>query len=238
MSLGITAAGWAAIGTTAVAAYSADRHGDAADAAAAAQGDAARAGMSEQQGRFDSVLKLLQPYVDAGTGALAQQKDLVGLGSDPRAQQAAIDAIMRSPQFTSAQKLGEGRILANASATGGLRGGNTQAALAQFNPSLLASAINDQYGRLGGLVSIGQNAAAGVGNAGMATGNQISGLLQQLGASQAGGALAGGRQQAGYAGAIGQGLGMFAGLGGFRSLGSANGGTDTLQQQGTEQGWW
>ena len=237
MSLGITAAGWAAIGTTAAAVYSADRQGDAADAAAAAQGDAARAGMSESQSRFEAIQKLLQPYVDAGTGALTQQQALAGIGT-PQAQQEAIAAVMRSPQFTSAQQFGEGRILANASATGGLRGGNTQAALAQFSPSLLAGAINDQYGRLGGLVSIGQNAAAGVGNAGMSTGGRISDLLQQLGASQAGGALAGGRQQAGYAGAFGQGLGMYAGLGGFRSSGGAAGGTDTLQQQGTEQGWW
>jgi hypothetical protein len=60
-------------------------------------------------------------------------------------------------------------------ATGGLRGGNVQAALGQFQPQLLAQLIDQQYSRLGGLTSIGQNAAAGVGNAGMSTGNSITG---------------------------------------------------------------
>lgn len=114
--------------------------------------------------------------------------DLAGVNGVGR-QQSAISALQSSPAFTSLLQQGENSILQNSSATGGLRGGNAQAALAQFSPELLAQTINDQYGRLGGLTSLGQNAAAGVGNAGLQTGSQISSLLQQQGAATAGGIL-------------------------------------------------
>lgn len=121
-------------------------------------------------------------------GALQAQQALLGL-SGPEAQQQAISQIEQSPYFSGLVKQGENAILQNASATGGLRGGNTQAALAQFRPNMLAAAIDQQYQRLGGLVSLGQNAAAGVGNAGLATANNQGQLLQQAGAAQAGGIL-------------------------------------------------
>ena len=46
---------------------------------------------------------------------------------------------------------GEEAILQGASATGGLRGGNVQAALAQFRPAMLNRFVQQQYERLGGL---------------------------------------------------------------------------------------
>lgn len=211
----------AVIGSAALGAYSSKKQGDAAKNAANIQAGAADAGIDEQRRQFDAIQKLLSPYVSAGAGALTGQQDLTGLnGAAP--QQAAIDALSKSPQFTALQQQGENSILANASATGGLRGGNTQAALAQFSPQLLAQVIEQQYGRLGGLVSVGQNAAAGTGNAGMSTGNNITQLLQQQGAAQAGGALAGGREAAGYSNAIGSAIGLYAGLGGFKTQAPAN----------------
>lgn len=121
-------------------------------------------------------------------GSLQQQQDLLGLnGAD--AQGRAISGIENSPYFSGLVKQGENAILQNASATGGLRGGNTQGALAQFRPQMLAAAIADQYQRLGGLTSLGQNAAAGVGNAGQNAANANSALLGQVGAAQAGGIL-------------------------------------------------
>jgi len=162
---------------------------DAASDAADVQSAAAQAGINEQRRQFDQLQQLMAPFVGTGAKALTQQGDLIGLnGTD--AQAAAIAALKDSPYFTSMLKQGENSILANASATGGLRGGNTQSALAQFSPSWLAQTISDQYGKLGGLTSLGQNAAAMTGNAGMATGNNVSNLLQQQGAAQAGGILA------------------------------------------------
>jgi hypothetical protein len=96
-----------------------------------------------------------------------------------------------------------------------LRGGNVQGALAQFRPALLSSLINQQYERLGGLSSIGQNAAAGVGNAGMSTGTNIATLLGRQGQAQAGGILG---QQSALTGGINQAFGAIQGAGGFGKL--------------------
>jgi hypothetical protein len=162
---------------------------DAAQNAAATQAASAQAGIDEQRRQFDALQQALAPYFNAGTGALTAQQNLLGLnGAD--AQQTAIGGIQSSPQFQALQQQGTNAILANASATGGLRGGNTQAALAQFSPQLLSQLIQQQYSNLGGLTSVGQNAAAGVGNAGMQTGSNIANLLQQQGAANAGGQIA------------------------------------------------
>lgn len=194
--------------------YSSRQQAKAANRAADIQSDAAMAGIEQQNRQFEAIQALLKPYVSVGTDALGGQKDLIGLnGAAP--QQSAIDALRASPQFTSLLQQGENSILQNASATGGLRGGNTQAALAQYSPALLASTINDQYTRLGGLASLGQNAAAMTGNAGQANANNVTSLLQQQGAALAGGALAQGKAQAGYANALTGALGMYGGMGGF-----------------------
>jgi hypothetical protein len=186
----------------------------AGNKAAQIQADASATDIAERRRQFDQIQELLRPYTEAGPGALTAQQDLLGLGGE-NAQQAAIAALEQSPQFAAMQQQGENAILANASATGGLRGGNTQAALAQFRPQVLSQLIGDQYSRLGGLVSIGQNAAAGVGNAGMATAAGIGGALQQQGAALAGGALAQGRGQAGMWNAAGNAIGAYGGMGGF-----------------------
>jgi hypothetical protein len=161
---------------------------DAAEDAANIQAGAAGQGIAEQRRQFDALQALLKPYTEAGIPALGQQQALLGMGT-PGAQQQAINAIQNGPQFQALQQQGENAILQNASATGGLRGGNVQGALAQFRPALLSGLIEQQYNRLGGLTSIGQNAAAGVGNAGMTTGANVANLLGQQGAALAGGEL-------------------------------------------------
>lgn len=182
---------------------------DAANTAANAQTQSSAAGIAEQRRQFDSIRELLNPYVDAGSGALTGQKDLIGLNGNA-AQQSAIDAIKGGPEFQTLLKQGENSILQNASATGGLRGGNTQRALEQFSPQLLSQLIQQRFANLGGITSIGQNAAAGTGNAGMNSANQITGLLQQQGAAQAGAALASGQAQAQAWGGVGHSIGNVA----------------------------
>lgn len=192
---------------------SANAQKKAGQQAANAQETAALAGVDEQRRQFDALQQLLSPFVNAGTSALNGQLDLAGRNGDD-AQAAAIQALQRSPQFTSALALGENRLLANASATGSVRGGNTQAALAQFSPQLLAASINDQYARLGGLTTLGANAAAGVGSAGMQTGDAVTRLLAQQGSARAGAAMSQGRSNVGYANAISSAFGAYAGFGG------------------------
>lgn len=182
----------------------------AAETAAGAQTAASQAQIAESRRQFDAIQALLSPYVGAGTGALSQQQALLGL-SGVGEQQAAINALANSQQMEALVRSGENAILQNASATGGLRGGNVQAALAQFRPQILSSMIESQFQKLGGLTSLGQNAAAGVGNAGMATGSQISQALGNIGSAQAGAALASSQAQANMFGQLGSVGGTLAG---------------------------
>jgi len=209
---------------------------DSVDQASQAQQQSAQGGIDEQRRQFEAIQKLLSPYVDAGTNAipglapyaaagapaLGQQQALLGLNG-PDAEREAIARISGGETFRSLSQQGENAILQNASATGGLRGGNVQAALAQFRPQLLSQLIEQQYGRLGGLTalgqgttqnlaSLGQNAAAGVGNAGMSTGSNIAALMGQQGAAQSGGILG---QQSVLNSGINKAFGAIDGAGGF-----------------------
>ena len=187
-----------------------------AKSAAGAQSASAQAGIDAQNAQFQSIQKILAPYQQAGVGALTGQQNLVGLNGND-AQAAAIASIQNSPQYAALSTSGQNAILANGSATGGLRGGNVQGALAQFQPQLLSSLIDQQYSRLGGLTSIGQNAAAGVGNAGQSSTNAITSLLQQQGAAAAGSSIATGSAYAGLAGQLSNAYGNYASTNGFGS---------------------
>jgi hypothetical protein len=203
------------------------------------QQQAAQGGIDEQRRQFDAIQQLLNPYVQAGQAgiaglqpytqagqqALGQQQALIGL-QGPQAQQQAIQGLQDSQQFQALQQQGENAILQNASATGGLRGGNVQGALAQFRPALLSSLINQQYERLGGLANvgqvtqqnlagIGQASAARTGAAGQQAASNIGNLLNQQGAAQAGGILG---QQGALTGGITKAFGAIQGAGGFDKI--------------------
>ena len=203
----------------------ADIQAGAAQAGIAQQGASAQLAIDEQRRQFDALQKILQPYVAAGQGslgayapyqaagagalptlqqyaqagapALEQQQALLGLRG-PEAERAAIQRISGGEQFKALAQQGEESLLQRASATGGLRGGNIQAALGQFRPALLSNLIEKQYGQLGGLAAtggtvaqnlatagmgatgelarIGQASAAGVGSAGTAAGTNIGNI--------------------------------------------------------------
>ena len=263
MTFGLSGAALAGIAVGGATLVSGLAQSNAASSAAATQAGSAQSGIDEQRRQFDAVQKLLAPYVQAGGGALGgyapyqaagtgalptlqqyaqagapaleQQQALIGLRG-PEAQRAAIASIEGGQQFQAMSRQGEEALLQRASATGGLRGGNVQGALAQFRPQLLSSLIDQQYGRLGGLAAtggtvaqnlasgglsatgelarIGQASAAGVGTAGSQTGANISNLLGQQGAAMAGADIAQGRAFGAIPGAIAGGLGIFQGLGG------------------------
>lgn len=161
---------------------------DAAGRAAETQSGAAGAGIAEQRRQFDAMRELLKPYTEAGVPALEAQQAFLGL-QGPEAERAAIERIRGGETFQALAQQGEEALLQRASATGGLRGGNIQAALGQFRPQLLSGLIEQQYSRLGGLTSMGQRSAAGVGAAGMETGVNVANLLGQQAAAEAGGQL-------------------------------------------------
>lgn len=157
----------------------------AAKGAGQLQYDASMAGVEETRAAREEMRALLQPYVAAGGTALEAQMGALGLYG-PQMQQEYFTEQEKSPIFQGLARQQEEAILQNASATGGLRGGNVQGALAQFRPALLNQFLEQQYGRLGGLTSLGQQSAAGVGTAGMQSAGSIADLLAQGGAARAG----------------------------------------------------
>lgn len=213
----------------------------AAEKAGETQAQAAERAIEEQRRQFERTLEILQPFVSAGAEALPgvspyrelgieqigalrefaavgpealrQQRALAGLAG-PEAQRAAISQIEGDPAFQALARQGEEAILQRASATGGLRGGNVQAALGQFRPALLNQFIEQQYGRLGGLAGVGgttagslfgtglestelvarlgQASAAGQAAGATTLGTNVANLLQNAAAARAGGIVAGG----------------------------------------------
>ena len=163
--------------------------GKAAEAAGRTQAAAAEKGIDEQRRQFEALVELMSPYVAGGQGAFAQQQALIGM-QGPEAQQQAISGFEQSPIFQALTRQGEEALLQQASATGGLRGGNIQAALSQFRPQVLNSLIEQQYNRLGGLSTLGQASAAGQASAGTDMASNIGNLLANQGAAIAGGQLA------------------------------------------------
>ena len=191
---------------------------DAASEAASIQAGASQAGIEEQRRQFDALQALLKPYVEAGTPALEQQQALLGL-QGPEAERAAIERIRGGETFQALARQGEEALLQRASATGGLRGGNIQGALAQFRPALLSQAIEQQYGRLGGMTQLGQRSAAGVGASGMESGTNVANLLAQQGAARAGGELGEAKAYSGLFNLPAQVLGFQYGAGGKAGMG-------------------
>lgn len=181
---------------------------NAAKHASDAQQATTQASIDEQRRQFDNARQLLDPYAKAGLAGLDSQANLMGINGNA-AQEGAILNIEQSPLLQSMYKQAENAILQNASATGGLRGGNIQSALADNRMNMFNQAVQQQMQNLGGMVSVGQNAAAGVGNNGMALANNITQLNQNMGQSQAGYHLARGQAyQNMYDGLIGS-VGMF-----------------------------
>ena len=186
----------------------------AARKAADSQSRSAEQGIQEQRRQFDAATQLFQPYVQAGVGSLGQQEALLGL-SGPEAQAQAISQIESGSQFQSLVQQGEAGILANASATGGLRGGNVQGALGQFRPQMLNALIQQQFQDLSSITSVGQASAAKQAAAGQATGANISNLYGQQGAAQAGAQIAQGNA---WGSALGNVSNLFGQYKGFQAM--------------------
>lgn len=235
MAFGLSAAAIGGIAAAVGGVGSALISSNASSKASAAQTAAADAGVQVQQNaldsqnqHFDAISNLLSPYISSGNNANTAAGNLAGAnGAGPQAQ--AIAGIQNGPVFQGENKLGQDAILQNAAATGGLRGGNVQGALAQFSPALLNSLINQQYGQLAGLSSTGAQAGVGLGgvssqfaNVGANTSNSIGTLLNTAGAAQAGGIISGANAiNSGISSAVG-GLGYALGSSPGASLSGLN----------------
>ena len=195
--------------------------------------------LGQENGYFNQGQQGYQPYMQQGQQALNQQ---MGLMSG-----AGIQEFQNSPMFQGMLQQGQNSILQNAAATGGLRGGNVQAAVSQYSPQLLNQMIQQQFSNLGSISGMGENAAGmsgnlygqqaqmGQQNAGAQSalygqqgqslaglygqqGQSIADLYKQQGQAQAGGQLG---QAAGYSQAAN---GLLSGIMGYSALNNLYGG--------------
>lgn len=144
--------------------------------------------LDQQQAQFAVTQANEHPFIEAGTRSIGQQGDLLGLNGQP-AWQASLDALRESPYYKSLYRSGEEAVLQNASATGGLRGGNTQRSLADFGEDTFTKALMQRLSDLGGLSTLGANTAAGLGTLSQQNSNAQSSIFDQMGATRAGGIL-------------------------------------------------
>lgn len=146
---------------------------------------AADRGIAETRRQFDVTRADYQPYLTAGTSALGNILALTGLGGGDE-QTAALAALEKSPGFQSIVRNGEEAVLQNASATGGIRGGNTIRGLADFRSDAFADQIRQQLASLGGIAGMGMGATDSVSGFGAQASGNVVNLLGQQGAARAG----------------------------------------------------
>jgi hypothetical protein len=138
------------------------------------------------------------PYTGFGSAAIGPLGDLLGLNG-PDAAAKAMAALKSSPVFTSLFNTGQEAVLQNASATGGVRGGNVQTALE----------------RLMGGAQLGAQATDNLVNVNQQGANNISSGYTSIGNAQSNKTL--GQQQVwnNLGSQIQQMIAQFAGAGGF-----------------------
>lgn len=152
--------------------------------------------IDEQHRQFDTTHADFQPYRDVGYKGLGELGDLVGVNGGDK-QGAAIEALKASPFYQQLYKTGEEATLQNASATGGIRGGNTERGLADFGADTLMQTIDRQLSNLGGLAGMGMGATNAVANFGQHSTDAVSQLLGQIGGAKAAGTIQRGNISAG-----------------------------------------
>ncbi|WP_129136371.1 hypothetical protein [Luteimonas sp. YGD11-2] len=183
----------------ALTAYGASQQAGAAKDAAKAQSGAAQAGIAEQQRQFDMIQRNLQPYMGAGTNALAGLTAMAG---------GDYSAFENAPDYQFAMSQGLQARDRSAAARGGLYSGGADADRMAYAAGLASQNLGNHRNHLMDMARMGQNSAAGVGAAGQNAANAMGNLYAAQGNAQAGAAVGSANAWtnalAGIAGGIGQ----------------------------------
>jgi len=187
----------------------------------------------------------LSQYAESGVQANDMQAALSGI-QGPDAQQAAYAMVESDPAYTYQMQKAEEAMTQNAAATGGVRGGNVQGALAEFRPAFLSNAINQRFNQLAPIASRGANVSQYItGTGGNAAQNLYSGAQSATGQKASMGLSAITQQPMGTPGTTPV-ANMIAQQGAIRAggeMGQANAWTGALNQglqnyfTGKELGW-
>jgi len=177
----------AAVGGALVGGYFSSK---ASDKAADASRDAAQTAAGSQTEALNYLKEVEAIPQQFRQEALTKLGGLVGLKGGEGSQAELIKRAKASPLYAaimSGKNEGENALLRTASATGGLRSGNVQGAMYEYNSDLRAQALlesyNQQLSGLQGLAQLPSNA------------NQIASTMTGIGETQAQGIIAGGQIQ-------------------------------------------
>jgi hypothetical protein len=200
---GISAAG--AVGSSLIGA-------NAASSAANEQAQSADNALAFNQQVFNTNQANQAPFVGAGTTAISQlmgdlNNGTFGPGSNPTFTAPTLDQARATPGYAFTLQQGERAVDAGAAASGGaLSGGNIKSET-QYATGLADSTYNDVFSRqlssyqanlsnqaqefnqLYQPASLGENAAANVGNTSTAQGQNIGNLMTSVGNAQAAGTI-------------------------------------------------
>jgi hypothetical protein len=169
---------------------------DAAREAARVQQEAAVAAVPIQQQAFLGAQQNIQPFVGVGEAALGSRAALAGLGGQA-GQEAAFGQLAESPGQRFIRDRQQRALLRNASAIGGLGGGNVRTALQQQASGFALQDIENQRRELAQLSGGGLQAGTTLGALGAATAGNIADLTQAQAAARATGIIGAQQAQAG-----------------------------------------
>ena len=127
--------------------YATYESGQSSADAATSAANASIAAQSEQLAYLKEINALPQQYKEE---ALTKLASIYGLSGDTSGQSDLIASAKASPIYSAIMgglESGEQSILRNAAATGGLRSGNTQSALADYATTLSNNALSEAYGQ-------------------------------------------------------------------------------------------
>lgn len=176
---------------------------------------AAQTSAGSQQAALDYLKEIEALPREIRERALSSLAGLYGMGEEEGVQQELIDRAQDSPLYSAimgGQQEGEEAILRGASATGGLRSGNVNAAMYDYNVNLsnraLLESYNQQLSGLSGLSGLPSYAS------------EIAGVQSGIGETLAQGITAGAQaRQQGWGQAIGVGTQAGMGLIGLKTKG-------------------
>jgi hypothetical protein len=171
---------------------------NAAKDAAKTQANAANKGVQAQTDMFNKIQANLDPYMKLGQSALGPLGNLLGLNGGNSA--SMLDQLKQYPGYQFAYDQGLRGVTAN-NATRGLALSGAQVKGAEdYGQGMASNLFNQYFQQLQQTAGIGANAAAGVGQAGVQTGQGIANSLLAQGQANASGTV-------GSANAINQGIG-------------------------------
>lgn len=158
----------------------------ASKSAAGKQVSAEREAIASQERMFDKQLELMEPYREAGYGAIEGLQQLVS----PEGRAQSLQDFYASPEYQEMQNQAAETSARYSAATGGLRSGSSYADLQNIAPQLGQSFLTNQYNQYSGLANLGMGAASQGVQGAANLGNRQAQGLRNIGEAQAQNSLA------------------------------------------------